>query len=145
MRRAIVLLLCLGLGACSSLWEHAAPEVSPQPDVTNLLSGLHTGIGDSHFAAPIEVTDLLRAPAISSSSWLVCIRSAQSDETRRLIYSVFFNEKYVSSRYSVSNDGCVEQQFHPFVEPAKSPPPSDVSPPSQTPPSRKKHRRGAGG
>ena len=47
----------------------------------NLFGGTVAAISNSHFAPPIEVTDLFRAPVNSSSSWMVCIRSAQSSET----------------------------------------------------------------
>jgi hypothetical protein len=137
MRRVVLLLVCLGLGGCSSISESAAPEIPSPPDEKNLLSGTRTAISDSHFAPPIEVTDLLKAPPISSNPWMLCIRGAQSDETRRSMYSAFFKDKYVSSRYSVSYDGCIEQQFHPFVDPANAPAPSPVAAPAP-----KKHRRG---
>jgi hypothetical protein len=141
MRRKVLLLLWLGLEGCSSISESAALEIPSPPDEKDLLSGTRTAVTDSHFAPPIEVTGLFKAPSISSSPWMVCIRSAKSDETRRITYSAFFKEKYVLSRYSVHNDGCSEQQFHPFVIPANAsaPAPSPVAAP---PPPPKKHRRG---
>jgi len=139
MRRVVLLLLCLGLGGYSSISEAAAPEIPSPPDEANLLSGTRTAITDSHFAPPIEVTDLFKAPPISSNPWMVCIRSAQSDETRRITYSAFFKDKYVQSRYSVFYDGCSQQQFHPFVVPANAPAPA---PSPVAAPAPKKHRRG---
>jgi hypothetical protein len=139
MRRIVLLLLWLGLGGCSSISESAAPEIPSTPDEKNLLSGTRTAVADSHFAPPIEVTDLLKASPISSNPWMVCIRSAQSDETRRIMYSAFFKDKYVQSRYSVSNDGCFGQQYHPFVDPGNAPAPSPVAAPAPPP---KKHHRG---
>jgi hypothetical protein len=142
MRRGVLLLLCLGLGGCSSISESAAPEIPSPPDQANLLIGTRTAVTDSHFAPPIEVSDLLKAPPISSIPWMVCIRSAQSDETRRIMYSAFFKDKYVQSRYTVSNDGCSEQRFHPFVVPANAPALSPVAAPAPNVSAPKKHRRG---
>ena len=59
---------------------------------------------------------------------MVCIRSASSDETRRLTYSVFFGTnpgsgltgQYVKSRYSVFADKCDAQAYHPYVAPVAS-------------------------
>jgi hypothetical protein len=72
----------------------------------SLVDGIKQGISDSRFQPRIEVTDLLKAPATSINFWMVCIRSAQSDETKRITYAAFFKDKYVQSRYSVYYDGC---------------------------------------
>ena len=132
--RSLLSLLCLGLCACSSVSEPAAPEVSPQPDEASLLAGIRVGINDSHFAPPIEVTDVLRAPPSSSNSWMVCIRGTMPSGAKGWTYSVFYKAAYVQSRYSADADGCGGQQFHPFVDPATIPPP----PPAPAP---KKHHR----
>lgn len=125
--------LSIALAGCSSVSETAPTEVEPAPLGEGLLTGMNRGIADSHFAPPIEVTDPVRAPAISSFPWMVCIRSATSDEAKRQTYSAFFAKgAYVSSRYSVYSDNCNEQQFHPL------PPPS---PPPKAPPPAKQLRR----
>jgi hypothetical protein len=136
MPRVILLLSCLCLGAYSSVSEAASPEPSPQPDAANLLAGIRAAINDSHFLPPIEVTDLLRAPAISSNSWMVCIRGTPPVGPQGWTYSAFFKETYVQSRYSADNDGCSGQQFHSFVDPATIPPPS----PAATRAPKKHHR-----
>jgi hypothetical protein len=114
MQRTIILWLCLSLGACSSVSETAPPDVVPQPDQPNVLTGIKAAINDSHFAPPIEVTDLISAPPSSSSPWMVCIRSASSEESKRITYSAFFKSEYISSRYSAIFDGCAANQYHPF-------------------------------
>jgi hypothetical protein len=138
MRHTAILLASLSLGACSLFSKNDATEALPSlepsavtdssvpPDAQNLVTGIKQGITDSHFKPPIEVTDLLKAPMNSANFWIVCVRSAQSDETKRITYSVFFKDKYIQSRYSVYTDGCGGQQFHPFVEPPPIPPPSSV-------------------
>jgi len=126
MRHLVLLLMSLSLGASWSVAETAAPEALPSPDTQELVRGIKEGINDSHFQPPIEVTDLLKAPSYTVNSWMVCIRSAQSDESKRITYSAFFKDKYVQSRYSVIADDCNQQQFHLFVEPTPIPPPSKV-------------------
>src|SRR6266480_387685 len=113
--RPAVLLLCVSLAACSSLAEGVpAPDDVPPPDAETMLRGLKAAAADSHFAQPIEVTDPIRANPISSSPWMICLRSAQSEETKRITYSAFFNKGYVSSRYSVIADLCANQVYHRF-------------------------------
>ena len=107
-----------------------------QPDAAHLLAGIRAAISDSRFLPPIDVTDLLRAPAISSNSWMVCIRGTPPAGPQGWTYSAFFKEKYVQSRYSADNDGCGGQQFHPFLDPATISPPS----PAAAPVAKKHHR-----
>jgi hypothetical protein len=105
------------LGACSSISEPAvAPEVGAPPDAEKLLAGIKQGIADSHFELPIEVTDPIRATPVSSSPWLLCIRSAKTEESKRITYSAFFKDAYTNSRYSAIDDGCATQVYHPFKE-----------------------------
>ena len=139
MRFILAFLLSLSLAACASASENAPLEQSPKPDEAALAAGMHAAFADSHFALPIEASDLVRAPVNSLSAWMVCIRSAQSDETKHIMYSAFFTDKYVSSRYSVYFDGCGAQQFHPFVDAVKTPAPSPTSAPA---PVAKKHHHG---
>ena len=117
MRHTFILWLNLSLGACASISEPtAAPEVVAQPDAEKLLTGIKQGIADSHFEPPIEVTDPMSARPNSSSPWLVCIRSAKTEESKRITYSAFFKDAYTNSRYSTILDGCAAQEYHPFKE-----------------------------
>jgi hypothetical protein len=133
--RTTLLLLCLALEAVPWVSAQAGSVETPQPDDAALLVGIRQAISDSHFAPPIEVTDLFKAPSSSSNSWMVCIRSGQSNEARRITYSAFFNEQYIQSRYSVFYDNCGTQQYHLFVDPATIPPP-----PKPAPVQKKRHR-----
>jgi hypothetical protein len=53
----------------------SAQEVSPQPNEAQLKAGLEAGIRDSHFAPPIEVSDIFRSPSSYLEPWMLCIRS----------------------------------------------------------------------
>jgi len=139
MRRVPTILFSLLLGACSSL---PPPDNEPPPDETQLKAGLASAISDSHFAKPVEVSDVINAPVSSTQPWMVCIRSAASSDARRATYAAFFGKdgngkygQYARSRYSVFADSCDAQSYHPYLDtPAPSPAPSPT-------PAPKKHRR----
>jgi hypothetical protein len=141
MRRVPTILLCLLAGGCSTL---PPPEVETPPDEAQLEAGLNQAIAESHFAKPVEVTDVINAPASSTQPWMVCIRSASSDEARRPTYAAFFGKdgngkygQYARSRYSVFAENCETQTYHPFADTGAT---SPAPPPSPTP-EPKKHRR----
>jgi hypothetical protein len=143
MRSLATLLLCLVTGACASVSSLPPPDAQAPPDENQLNAGIATGITDSHFAPPIEVTDAISAPASSTQPWMVCIRSGASEETRRLTYSLFYGRTaegkdgvYAKSRYSVYADGCATQTYHLHGGAASTPPPA-ASPSPPAPP--KKH------
>ena len=118
MRSLIMVWICLGLVACSSISENAAPPpILPPPDGEKLLAGIIQAISDFRFQPPIEVTDPIRAQVFSMSPWMVCIRSAQSEETRRITYTALFKDEYTNSRYSAILDGCAAQAYHLFQPP----------------------------
>jgi hypothetical protein len=77
----------------------AAADCTAPSKLGKLLTGLTQAISDSHFQPPIEVTDPIGAPVNSTSPWMVCIRSAQSEETRRITYTAFFKDGYTGSHY----------------------------------------------
>jgi hypothetical protein len=118
-------------------------EVGSQPDEAQLSAGIAAGIKDSHFAPPIEVSDVVRARPSSTPPWMVCIRSGTSDEARRLTYAAFFGKdssgkdgQYLASHYSAYADNCATQAYHLYVEPVPSPSPS----PSPVVEPKKHHR-----
>ena len=105
------------------------PPILPPPDDEKLLAGILKAISNSHFQPPIEVTDPIRAQVNSTPPWMVCIRSAQSEETRRITYTAFFKDAYTDSRYSAILDGCAAQAYHLFQPPQPpSPPKTNVRP-----------------
>jgi len=110
--KKIVVVLVLTIEGIS-VSEAAAPEAAPPPDGQKLVEGINQAIADSHFDPPIEVTDPIRAPLNSFSQWMVCIRSAQSEVSRRITYSAFFRDGvYTNSRYSALFENCPVQQYH---------------------------------
>jgi len=140
MRRVPTILLFLLAGACSTL---PPPEVEPPPDETQLKAGVNQAVTESHFARPVEVTDVINAPASSTQPWMVCIRSASSGDGRSPTYAAFFGKdssgksgQYMRSRYSVFAENCETRAYHPFADTA-----TPAASPARSPtPERKKHR-----
>jgi hypothetical protein len=110
--RLLALTLCPVLAACSGSQSLPQPY-APPPDAAAILHGVRAAAADSHFEQPIEFTDPIRDRRYLAP-WLVCLRSGKSEESRRRTYSVFFTDKYVSSRYSATMDGCAGQAYHPL-------------------------------
>jgi hypothetical protein len=126
---------------CSAVGDLPPPQDQAPPNDAQLKSGIVVAISDSHFAPPLEVSDVFRAQASSTQPWMVCIRSGASDEARRLTYSAFFGKdaagtdgQYMKSRYSVILDNCASQAYHPFAGAAA------LATPSPTPEPKKHHK-----
>jgi hypothetical protein len=115
-----ITLLCFLLASCSSAVADPAADVPAAPGLSTVAVDLKKAAAEAHLAEPVEVSDPIRANPISSSPWLICLRSGKSEESKRLTYSAFFKEKYISSRYSVIVDHCEEQVFHPLVSPGSA-------------------------
>jgi hypothetical protein len=108
-----VMLLCFLLAGCSSA-ESFPEDLPAAPSLSAVAATLKTVAAQAHLAEPVEVSDPIRANPISSSPWLICLRSGQSEESKRLTYSAFFTDKLVSSRYSAIVDNCGELAYHPL-------------------------------
>jgi hypothetical protein len=114
--RLLALLLCLVLPAYS-LSLKVYPRTSYRlPIHFTALKGLKTVASKAHLAEPVEVSDPIRANQISSSPWLICLKSGKSEESKRPTYSAYFTDKYVSSRYSSIVDHYGEQVYHPLKD-----------------------------
>jgi hypothetical protein len=110
-----VMLLCVLLAGCSS--AESFPESLPSaPNLSTVATDLKRVAAEAHLAEPVEVSDPIRSHPISSSPWLICLRSGNSEESKRLTYSAFFTDKYVSSHYSAIVDNCGEQVYHPLTD-----------------------------
>jgi len=114
-----ITLLCFVLAGCSSVVA-SAEDLPAAPNLSAVADDLKKAVADAHLAEPVEVSEPIRASSNSSSTWLICLRSGKSEESKRLTYSALFAEKYVSSRYSVVIDHCEEQVFHPLVSPVSA-------------------------
>ena len=111
-----VMLLCVLLAGCSSVVESFPENLPAAPSLSAVAATLKTVAAEAHLAGPVEVSDPIRSHPISSSPWLICLRSGNSEESKRVTYSAFFTDKYVSSHYSAIVDDCVQPAYHPLKE-----------------------------
>ena len=113
--RLEVLLLCFSLAACSSVSENSASQDVLRPPEQKVLEGIKAAVAESHLEPPLEVSDLMRSNPNYTPQWMLCLRSAKTEESKRITRSVFFDDKgYVSSRYSAIMDACASQNYHIF-------------------------------
>jgi hypothetical protein len=113
--RLKTLLLCSCLAACSSVPQDAPSQNVEQPPQQKVLEAARVAAIQSHFEPPLEVSDLIRSNPVNTLPWMVCVRSAKSEESKRITYSAFFNNTgVVSSRYSAVIESCATQTYHPF-------------------------------
>jgi hypothetical protein len=110
-----ITLLCSLLAGCSSV-ESFPENLPPAPYLSTSDLDLKKVAAEAHLAEPVEVSEPIRANPISLSPWLICLRSGNSEESKRLTYSAFFTDKYVSSHWSSLVDNCGGQVFHPLKD-----------------------------
>ena len=84
-----IMLLCVLLVGCSSDVERFPQNLPPAPSLSTAAAVLKTVAAEAHLAEPVEVSDPIRANPISSSPWLICLRSGKSEQSKRITYSAF--------------------------------------------------------
>ena len=89
-----IMLFSVLLAGCSSV-EGLPEDLQPPPSRSTVAKILKQVAADAKLSEPVEVSDPIRANPISSSPWLICLRSAKSEESKRPTYSAFFTDKYV--------------------------------------------------
>jgi hypothetical protein len=115
--RFLKTLPCLVLTACSSVIDDPPREPEPAPYISTVITELKKAAAIEKMAEPLEVAGPIAAHPISSAPWIICLRSGASEQSKRLVYSVFFKGSiYDSVRLSVMVDRCEAQTFRPFVE-----------------------------
>ena len=113
--RLLTALPCLALAACSSIIEEISPKTDLAPSVSASIEDLKTAATESKIGAPLEAAGPISANPISSAPWIICLRSGATEQSRRLVYSVFFKEgKRGLTRLSSIVDRCEVQTFMPL-------------------------------
>jgi len=114
--RALVVLLCTTLAACSALegFSTATPYAAPSmPTMAAATTGAKQAAAEAKLTGPIEMSDL-RQTDRGPGRFVLCIRSAQPKDGRATYYAVFFdNDDYKGSRISVIMDDCEKQAYRP--------------------------------
>ena len=110
--RLLALLSCLALAGCSSIIEDFPLKTDSAPLISTSAQELKKAAAESKISDPLEVAGPIAANPISSAPWIICLRSGASEESRRLVYSVFFKDaKRVATRLSSIIDRCEAQAF----------------------------------
>jgi hypothetical protein len=115
--RLLKLLPCLVLGACSSFLDDIPQKPDPAPFISTSADDLRKAADQEKLAKPLEVAGPIAANSISVAPWIICLRSAATEQARKRVYSVFFRDGKLSSiRESVFVDHCEAQNFTPLPE-----------------------------
>jgi hypothetical protein len=118
--RLLVVLPCLVLGACSTVYDIPA-TYAPEP--SKALDGAKRGANEEKLIGPVEMSEVRQADPLGPGPYMFCIRGANPTVGTRT-YAVFFkNNDYVASRMSIMLDHCETQAFMPmgsapFIDPA---------------------------
>jgi hypothetical protein len=115
--RLLKLLPCLVLGACSSFLDDIPQKPDPAPFISMSADDLRKAADQEKLAKPLEVAGPIAANSISVAPWIICLRSAATEQAQKRVYSVFFKDGKLSSvRESVIVDHCEAQNFAPLPE-----------------------------
>ena len=113
--RLLAMLSCLAVAGCSSIIEDFPQKADSAPLISTSVQDLKKAAAESKISDPLEVAGPIAASPISSAPWIICLRSGASEQSRRLVYSVFFKDgKRVSTRLSSIMDRCEAQVFLPL-------------------------------
>ena len=113
--RLLAVLSCLVFAGCSSIIEDLPQKTDSAPYVATSAHELKKAAAESKIDDPLEVAGPIAANPISSAPWIICLRSGASEQSRRLVYSVFFKDgKRDSIRLSSIVDRCEAQAFLPL-------------------------------
>ena len=88
----LALSLCFLLAACSTSVETLPDAPASPPDPAKIAPGIRNLAIAAKLQEPLEVSSPFRAPAISTFPWMICLRSAATEASRRITYSVFFKD-----------------------------------------------------
>jgi hypothetical protein len=70
-----------------------APPIAREnpPDVSqaNVVAALKSAADSSKLQPPLEVSEPFPSPRISDTDWILCLRSAASDEAKRHPFAIF--------------------------------------------------------
>jgi len=105
--------LCFLLAACSSSRDNPVqPAPIAAPDLLQIAASLKAAAASEKLQPPLEISPPIPANPISSTPWIVCLRSGATEESKKRTYSAFYKANdYVSIRPSAIVDNCEKQSF----------------------------------
>ena len=116
--RALLILLCLTLSACSSALESAiiGPYVAPSaPTLAAALKGAKQAVAEEKLTGFIEISNV-RGADHGPGRFVLCLRGASGFSPRRTYAAFFDDDSYKGVRLAVMVDDCERQDFRPFDE-----------------------------
>jgi hypothetical protein len=116
--RALLILLCLTLSACSSALESAiiGPYVAPSaPTLAAALRGAKQAVAEEKLTGFIEISDV-RGSDHGPGRFVLCLRGASGFSPRRTYAAFFDDDSYKGVRLAVMVDDCERQDFRPLDE-----------------------------
>jgi hypothetical protein len=118
MKAIIAMTSLFVLSGCTS---DTVLSIPPAPEPLKNVAELREVASCALLKEPVEYSDPIRAPDISFYPWIVCLRSAATDQSKRQTYSLFFDKEFERSRLSAMNESCLTATYHPLPPKPASP------------------------
>jgi hypothetical protein len=116
--RALLMLPCLALSACSSALESGiiGPYVAPSaPTLAAALKGAKQAVAEEKLTGFVEISEV-RGSDHGPGRFVLCLRGASGFSPRRTYAAFFDDDSYKGVRLAVMVDDCEKQDFRPFDE-----------------------------
>lgn len=114
----------------------AAPVASTAaPDLSSVevVKTIKDKADELKLSPPILVTTPDAAPAINAEPWMVCLKSAAPEQSRRLYTLLFQDGKLKTARSAAILDNCEARAFGPLNVGLLAPPPKPSKPRARRP------------
>jgi PBP1b-binding outer membrane lipoprotein LpoB len=108
----LIAAICVLLAGCSTDVENLAAVSTDPPAAEKVLNSLKNVAITAKLQEPVETSAPIKAPAVSSFPWIICLRSGATEVSERLTYSVFYNNNELKDfRLSAIIERCDSQSY----------------------------------
>jgi|APCry1669193181_1035450.scaffolds.fasta_scaffold128886_2 hypothetical protein len=109
--KLIAVALATLVAACSPEMVRSVPDAPIPLQQVAVLRQVATA---AKLAEPVEYSNPITAPDISKYPWIICLRSAATEQTKSLTYSIFYGTAFSDWRLSSVNEGCASATYLPL-------------------------------